>query len=55
MKTYQQFMTEALAASLIKAVARQVVKSKALQKAVPKATTIPVEIIGLIHLLLDYL
>ena len=42
MKTYQQFMTEALAASLIKAVARQVVKSKALQKAVPKATTIPV-------------
>jgi len=35
-------MTEALAASLIKAVARQVVKSKALQKAVPKATTIPV-------------
>ena len=42
MKTYQQFMTEALAASLIKAAARQFVKSKVLQKAVPKATNIPV-------------
>ena len=42
MKTYQQFMSEALAASLIKAVARQVVKSKALQKAVPKKPNIPI-------------
>ena len=42
MKTYQQFMTEALASSLVKAVARQFVKTKALQKAVPKTTTIPV-------------
>jgi hypothetical protein len=41
MKTYQQFMTEALAASLIRAVARQVVKTKALQKAVPKTPNIP--------------
>lgn len=43
MKTYQQFMTEALASSLVKAVARQFVKTKALQKAVPKTTTIPVK------------
>jgi hypothetical protein len=42
MKTYQQFMTEALAASLVKAVARQFVKSKALQKAVPKKPNIPI-------------
>jgi len=42
MKTYQQFMTEALAASLIRAVARQVVKTKALQKAVPKTPNIPI-------------
>ena len=42
MKTYQQFMTEALAASLVKAAARQFVKSKALQKAVPKKPNIPI-------------
>lgn len=36
MKTFSEFLDEALLPSLIKAVARQVVKSKALQKAVPK-------------------
>ena len=42
MKSYSQFIDEALLPSLIKAAARQFVKSKALQKAVPKSTTIPV-------------
>jgi hypothetical protein len=36
MKTYSQFIDEALLPSLIKAAARQFVKSKALQKAIPK-------------------
>ena len=36
MKSYSQFIDEALLPSLIKAAARQFVKSKALQKAVPK-------------------
>lgn len=36
MKTFSEFLDEALLPSLIKAVARQVVKSKALRKAVPK-------------------
>ena len=42
MKTFSEFLDEALLPSLIKAAARQFVKSKALQKAVPKATNIPV-------------
>ena len=42
MKTFSEFLDEALLPSLIKAVAKQFVKSKALQKAVPKATNIPV-------------
>jgi hypothetical protein len=36
MKTFSEFLDEALLPSLIKAAARQFVKSKALQKAVPK-------------------
>ena len=36
MKSYSQFIDEALLPSLIKAAARQFVKSKALQKAIPK-------------------
>ena len=42
MKTFSEFLDEALLPSLIKAAAKQFVKSKALQKAVPKATNIPV-------------
>jgi hypothetical protein len=42
MKTFSEFLDEALLPSLIKAAARQFVKSKALQKALPKATNIPV-------------
>lgn len=42
MKTFKEFLDEALAASLIRAAARQVFKTAAVKKAVPKATTIPV-------------
>ncbi len=41
MKTFSQFLEEALISSLIKAAARQFVKSKVLQKAIPKVKTIP--------------
>ena len=42
MKTYNQFIQEALISSLIRGVARQAFKSAAVKKAIPKATTIPV-------------
>jgi len=41
MKTFSEFLEEALISSLIKAAARQFVKSKVLQKAIPKVKTIP--------------
>jgi hypothetical protein len=44
MKTYQQFMTEALASSLVKAAARSVMQNAALRnagKALPKSPTAP--------------
>jgi hypothetical protein len=42
MKTYSEFIQEALISSLIRGVARQAFKSAAVKKAIPKATSIPV-------------
>ena len=42
MKTFSEFLDEALLPSLIKAAAKQFVKTKALQKAVPKKPNIPI-------------
>lgn len=42
MKTYSEFIREALISSLIRGVARQAFKSAAVKKAIPKATSIPV-------------